>query len=642
MVLCVLLVLVASVPNWAWAQGEPNRIVDAVFRDLSLRLGTPLDRSSANWTWEEKVFPDGSLGCPQPGAAYTQAQTKGYIIVIQPVNSATLYDYRVSFDGAVIILCSPALPALPAPQATPIPAPIAQPAASVGFNAPVMAFVGAGGNVQITSLSENPGPASLTLDSNVRYELGSPYPTANRDYGLFRWSPDGTRLLFVDTRTQQVFMAASGVGAQLVTSSTLILMPPAWSPDGQEIAYAAPTNQVAPNGIDQVYQIQAVTGPGAPPRVVGTIRYGVGCGGGGWPLSTVLYYADAGYEGNNLTLHWTPNGVVHSTNCTGVGLRLSDAGGNSIWEQPTVKRAVIALDGRRAVVVVQAAGAVSPQASGDTVAVLDLASGALTAIHIAPGVIERAAWTADGSQLIFTTRTLIRSVEGVAGSLMGQQFFVAWPGTFEIYQMTLMIMPAQPGVIPTPLAVFEAFGVGNISTSAASGYAVISVTGSDVPMVERLNAGGAQAEVAGLRPKVALYWVLLDPNAAQRTGLLTPDGSQPALSPGGAFTATSPASGGSSVPGNGGPGAPPALLIGGQAVVSVRPGDALNMRETPSTTAGVKRILQPGQVVTILAGPVVDAGLRWWQVRLEPTGEVGWVVDQVTENGVAENTLTPR
>ena len=45
---------------------------------------------------------DGSLGCPEPGQAYTQALVDGYQVVLEV--DGDRYDYRVG-NGASVKLC---------------------------------------------------------------------------------------------------------------------------------------------------------------------------------------------------------------------------------------------------------------------------------------------------------------------------------------------------------------------------------------------------------------------------------------------------------------------------------------------------------------------------------------------------------
>jgi hypothetical protein len=48
------------------------------------------------------VWPDTSLGCPQPGVAYAQVITRGYILVLEAANT----DYRYhTDDSATVFLC---------------------------------------------------------------------------------------------------------------------------------------------------------------------------------------------------------------------------------------------------------------------------------------------------------------------------------------------------------------------------------------------------------------------------------------------------------------------------------------------------------------------------------------------------------
>jgi hypothetical protein len=80
----------------------------AVLADLSTRTGT--DASAATVTQAEAVtWPDGSLGCPEPGMMYTQVVTPGYQVVLE--FEGTTYDYRVAGEGQVIRLCQDLGPA---------------------------------------------------------------------------------------------------------------------------------------------------------------------------------------------------------------------------------------------------------------------------------------------------------------------------------------------------------------------------------------------------------------------------------------------------------------------------------------------------------------------------------------------------
>src|SRR5258708_26894140 len=87
--------------------------------------------------------------------------------------------------------------------------------------------------------------------------------------------------------------------------------------------------------------------------------------------------------------------------------------------------------------------------------------------------------------------------------------------------------------------------------------------------------------------------------------------------------------------------APPLLVIGGQAIVTTTRGDTLNLRQSPGKTAPILGILKPGTLVTVLAGPQIVDGLRWWQVR-GADNRTGWVIDQITDQDGTTNTLAPQ
>jgi hypothetical protein len=57
-------------------------LVQKARQDLAARLNIPVDQIEL-LSFEDVVWPDGSLGCPQPGMAYTQVMVEGYRILLQ-------------------------------------------------------------------------------------------------------------------------------------------------------------------------------------------------------------------------------------------------------------------------------------------------------------------------------------------------------------------------------------------------------------------------------------------------------------------------------------------------------------------------------------------------------------------------------
>jgi hypothetical protein len=69
----------------------PSSISDPVVADAANRLGVDPTEVTIVMARTE-TFPDGSLGCPDPGKMYTQALVEGYHVVVE-ANGVSL-DYR--------------------------------------------------------------------------------------------------------------------------------------------------------------------------------------------------------------------------------------------------------------------------------------------------------------------------------------------------------------------------------------------------------------------------------------------------------------------------------------------------------------------------------------------------------------------
>jgi hypothetical protein len=85
------------------AQGAPDQINIALSR-LSGQVNRNVQLSDLdNWRWAQDLYPDMSLGCPQPDTAYAQVVTQAYKFLL--TYEGVTYDYRVSANGSVVILC---------------------------------------------------------------------------------------------------------------------------------------------------------------------------------------------------------------------------------------------------------------------------------------------------------------------------------------------------------------------------------------------------------------------------------------------------------------------------------------------------------------------------------------------------------
>lgn len=75
----------------------PAEVLQRVLAAARAHLGLLADAPVIVLRAEAVTWPDGALGCPQPGMTYTQAEVKGYWIVVDAAGQ--VLDYRVSDTG---------------------------------------------------------------------------------------------------------------------------------------------------------------------------------------------------------------------------------------------------------------------------------------------------------------------------------------------------------------------------------------------------------------------------------------------------------------------------------------------------------------------------------------------------------------
>jgi hypothetical protein len=85
-------------------KGEvPQAILEAILKEVAALARVGPDQVAIARA-ESVVWSDGSLGCPEPGMAYTQALVNGYWVVIDAAGQR--YDFRVDSRGN-FRLCPP-------------------------------------------------------------------------------------------------------------------------------------------------------------------------------------------------------------------------------------------------------------------------------------------------------------------------------------------------------------------------------------------------------------------------------------------------------------------------------------------------------------------------------------------------------
>ena len=170
----VFMLLALLIPAAAiQAQQGPPDVINLALNDLSARLGETVTLADfASWTWAEQFYPDTSLGCPAPDVAYAQTRTRAYQFTFVTFENVT-YDYRVSADGNILILCVAGQPVAPTPGPTPVGTPDAAvactPVAGSGY-LPARLAVGMEGTTSAANIPSNVRADPLR-DSAVVFQI---------------------------------------------------------------------------------------------------------------------------------------------------------------------------------------------------------------------------------------------------------------------------------------------------------------------------------------------------------------------------------------------------------------------------------------------------------------------------------------
>ena len=92
----------------------PADIMARVRAQLAAKIGETAAASATVEVSQAVTWPDGSLGCPQPGMMYTQMVVEGYQVVLAV--GTTKYDYRIGLGGTPS-LCESRMPHATSPAA---------------------------------------------------------------------------------------------------------------------------------------------------------------------------------------------------------------------------------------------------------------------------------------------------------------------------------------------------------------------------------------------------------------------------------------------------------------------------------------------------------------------------------------------
>ncbi|MBN2469254.1 MAG: hypothetical protein JXN59_00920 [Anaerolineae bacterium] len=400
---------------------DSERLLNITLSYLNNQLGTAITRLNVSrWTWEETTWGDTSLGCPQPDATYDDSTpVRGYSLTIEYVDQ--VYEVHMTPDGRTIMPCGDN------PQLQPVidgltadglaftfeePVPTALPAdEQEAPAAPQLVYTGPDGNVFATTLSDYPGEQVTDLSPDT-LSTPTPLPRFDHIYGLYRWSPDGSQVAFVDSAPPASLYIANAenfgfmglqTGGELAT-----LYPPAWKPDGSEIAFIRPTQTF--RGGAQVMEVYATLASGLSsqqPSLLASFEQRVGCGGGSSDPADTVYARETGFMGNALTFEWlADNTLLVSPACTGAGLLQIDlASGEATELDLAITR--LSFNPERT----QAAGLVIDAQQNAELVILDLASGARQPVnHQIDGTPDQVYWSPDGTALYVSTVDIMERI----------------------------------------------------------------------------------------------------------------------------------------------------------------------------------------------------------------------------------------
>lgn len=151
--------------------------------------------------------------------------------------------------------------------------------------------------------------------------------------------------------------------------------------------------------IAQVFAQDAT--PGAAREPIAEYGFGLGCGGG-WSYPAVgAYFREAGYGGRPLTLASTEFGLLHTTNCSGSGLQITDltssAADRAVTVSEHLSRVSLSPDGTRLLGFEDDPTGENP----DTLTLIDLATRTARPV-VTANPPQQAVWTADG-RIVYTS-----------------------------------------------------------------------------------------------------------------------------------------------------------------------------------------------------------------------------------------------
>ncbi len=321
--------------------------------------------------------------------------------------------------------------------------------------------------------------------------------TGAEDYSFFdlTWSPDGSALAYVVGGATMprlwVVDRANTTQTRLATDLNTVGLPLNWTADGQ-VLYAVADPDAPPQAAEDGGLLQTVNVYRIPPELdaqptrITSIGLGTMCGGGVLFPTEARYYEEAGFIGNRLILALTPYGLVHSTDCGGQGVALTDpATGETTVLDPTLSRAKLSPDGARLAGI-----------SEGRLVVFDLPSMTQRLIDTT-STPDQVAWGAADSNVIFyttqeATGEQVPLTEDEMKAFMANSFFTENPPDMPLYRATIHRLSLNDASDETILTQ-DAFAIGRMAVSP-EGALVFSVIPNLTDWARGVASGAISAE----------------------------------------------------------------------------------------------------------------------------------------------------
>jgi len=343
------------------------------------------------------------------------------------------------------------------------------------------------GDVFVAALDRLPG---LALTSS---------PAPDRRYLSF--SPDGLRLAYTDVTNRRLSIARVDDGSRptRVADGVSPFFPPAWSPDGARLAYAAPSGEPDAAGMVTLTIFTLLSaGSAAEPKA--SFPFPADCPAAASDPADAVYQQES--AGQERVLAWLPDDrFLVSLGCeTGLGV----ATGEGVQPLDDDLRG----------------GALAPDAtrflarSGAGLALLDTATLTVNTLRLGASA-RQLAWGPDGQTVYYATAGLTDglTLDDPADAARGQEFFGVWPVTIGLYDLALVkldLATGQEGAIWRG----QGRGIGRISAAPDGSGVLFSVVPSSAALVEVFQSEGDALARWAAWPTPALYWLAADTPAA--------------------------------------------------------------------------------------------------------------------------------